>query len=166
MQQFRLVTWVCAGFALLTAGAAAGAVPSSPGARAASSPIAANAGPHRGPAGPLLADGQRAGDLWVWLSSSPAQPVEGNAQLDVFVTNRVGEPISGLQITFDADMTNMNHGLYLVATEPAEAGHYVGNMHFSMPGPWRVIAIIECPGRQTVRLPFEFRVESNQETGS
>ena len=58
-------------------------------------------------------------------------------------------------------MTNMSHGLYLVATEPAGIGHYAGDVHFSMPGPWRVITIIERPGLQTVRLRFEFRVNSN-----
>ncbi len=113
------------------------------------------------PACPPLSAGQQSGDLLVWLSSTPAQPVAGDAQLDTFVTDRAGEPISGLQITYHADMTNMSHGLYLVATEPAGIGHYAGDVHFSMPGPWRVITIIERPGLQTVRLRFEFRVNSN-----
>jgi len=29
-----------------------------------------------------------------------------------------------------------------------------------MPGPWRVIAVIERPSRETVKLRFEFKVNA------
>lgn len=164
MKRFRLASSVGAAVALsvlLTACSAAGAVPSGASALSPSSPITASAPAQAASAGPLLAAGQQAGDLLVWLSSTPAQPVAGDAQLDAFVTDRAGEPISGLKVTYDADMTNMSHGPYLVATEPAGNGHYAGDVHFSMPGPWRVNTIIERPGLPTVRLRFEFRVNSN-----
>jgi hypothetical protein len=120
-----------------------------------STPITAGA-----PAGPLLADGRQCGDMLVWLSSTPAQPVTGNAQLDTFLTDRAGKPLSGAQVTYDIDMTNMSHGTYLVSAEPAAAGHYSGRVHFSMAGPWRVIATIVRPGEPDVRLRFEFRVKA------
>ena len=124
-----------------------------------SSPITASAPAQAAPAGPLSAAGQQSGDLLVWLSSTPAQPVAGDAQLDTFITDRRRGADQWPKVTYDADMTNMSHGPYLVATEPAGSGHYAGDVHFSMPGPWRVITIIERPGLQTVRLRFEFRVK-------
>ena len=99
MKRFRLASSVCVALALLTACSASGSVPSGASALSPSSPIAADAGSQTAPAGPLLAAGQQSGDLLVWLSSTPAQPVAGDAELDAFVTNRAGEPISGLQVT-------------------------------------------------------------------
>ncbi len=160
MKRLRLATSLCVAVALLTACSAAGSVPSTSKALSPSTPITTGTQVPSAPAGPLLADGQRSGDLLAWLSSTPAQPVEGKAQLDTYLTDSTGKPLGDLLVTYDTDMTNMSHGLYLVPAEPAGDGHYVGRVHFSMPGPWRVITIVERPGLQTVRLRFEFRVKS------
>ncbi len=160
MKLLRSATSLCVTLVLLTACNATGSVPSGSKALSAAIPIAAGTQVPAAPAGPLLADGQRAGDLLAWLSSTPAEPVAGNAQLDAYLTDSTGKPLSDLRVTYDTDMTNMSHGLYLVPAEPAGDGHYVGRVHFSMPGPWRVITIVERPGLQTVRLRFEFRVKS------
>ena len=146
--------------ALLTACSAAGSVPSGSRALSPSTPIPAGSEAPAAPAGPPLAEGQQSGDLLVWLYSAPAQPVAGTAQLYTILTDRAGKPLNDLQVTYDTDMTNMSHGLYLMPAEPAGDGHYVGSVHFSMPGPWRVITIVERPGQETVRLRFEFRVKS------
>ncbi len=147
--------------AILVLSAACGASESDPsGSKALSpaSPIAADISLPAAPAGSLLAAGQQTGDVLVWLSSTPAQPVVGNAQLDTTLLNRDGQPLSDAKVTYDTDMTNMSHGLYQVSAKPSGAGHYVGQVHFSMAGPWRVITIIERPGQPVVRLRFEFRV--------
>jgi hypothetical protein len=109
------------------------------------------------PPGPLLGS-QRHGELVVWLSSTPAQPLEGSAEIDAYLAETGGGCITDARVTFDTDMTNMSHGLYLVAAEPVGNGHYVGRVHFSMPGPWRIITIVERPGQERARLRFEFRV--------
>jgi hypothetical protein len=108
-------------------------------------------------AGPTL-DSQRSDDLVAWLSSRPAQPLRGAAEMDAYLLGAEGQPVTDAKVTFDTDMTNMSHGPYLVTAEPAGDGHYVGQVHFSMPGPWRVIAIVERPGRETAKLRFEFTV--------
>jgi len=110
------------------------------------------------PAGPTLGS-QRGGDVVGWLSSEPVQPVRGAADLDAYLLGADGKPITDAAVTFDIDMTNMSHGAYLVTAAPAGEGHYTGNVHFSMPGPWRVIAIVERPGAETARLRFEFTVK-------
>lgn len=112
------------------------------------------------PAGPTLGR-QAQGDVVGWLSSKPAQPVRGTADLDAYLVGADGQPITDATVTFDIDMTNMSHGAYLVTAQPAAEGHYTGNVHFSMPGPWRVIAIVERPGAETVNLRFEFAVNRN-----
>ena len=109
------------------------------------------------PPGPSLAT-QRQGDIFAWLISNPEQPGRGTAELDAYLVGTDGQPITDAKVTFDTDMTNMSHGLYLVEAQPAGGGHYAGSVHFSMPGPWRVIAIVERPGRDTAKLRFEFRV--------
>ena len=112
-----------------------------------------------GPAGPTLG-GQRADDLLVWLASRPDVPQKGDAKIDAFLVGLDGHPIDNASVVFDTDMTNMSHGKYLVATEPVGNGHYAGQVHFLMPGPWRIIAIIERPGSETVNLRFEFDVSA------
>jgi hypothetical protein len=112
------------------------------------------------PSGPLLAEGQRSGELMVWLASSPNPPAEGDIQLETFVTDREGAPVADASVSYDIDMTNMSHGLYVVDAAALGEGHYDGRVHLLMPGPWRVIVTIENPGNEAVRLRFEFRVEN------
>ncbi len=109
------------------------------------------------PAGPTLGS-QRSGDLQAWLSSDPVQPKRGEAQMDAFLLGAGGQPVTDAKVTFDIDMTNMSHGLNQVVAEPAGDGHYRGQVHFAMPGPWRVIAIVERPGQETAKMRFEFTV--------
>ncbi len=111
------------------------------------------------PAGPTLGS-QRADDMLVWLSSQPARPVRGTAKLDAYLMGNDGQPITDATVTFDTDMRNMSHGPNLVTATPADEGHYEGAVHFLMPGPWRVIVIVERPGHATASLRFEFTVNS------
>ena len=110
-----------------------------------------------GPAGPTLG-GQRAGDVLAWLASTPAQPARGDAGIDAYLVHLDGQPIDDATVTFDTDMTNMSHGQYLVSASPAGNGHYSGQVHFLMSGPWRVILVVRRPGQAELRLRFEFTV--------
>ena len=109
------------------------------------------------PEGPTLADVQSDG-IHGWLSSTPTEPTRGDAAIDAYLVADDGQPIEDATVTFDIDMTNMSHGQYLAPAEPAGAGHYVGSVHFSMPGPWRIIATVERPDHEPVQLRFEFQV--------
>lgn len=112
------------------------------------------------PAGPTLGS-LRSGELQAWLSSDPAQPRPGEAEMDAYLLGPEGQPVTDAKVTFDIDMTNMSHGLNQVVAEPAGDGHYFGQVHFGMPGPWRVIAIVERPGQETAKMRFEFMVNRN-----
>lgn len=109
------------------------------------------------PAGPTLADQQSDG-LHGWLTSTPAEPTKGDATVDVYLVTDDGQSVEGATVTFDIDMTNMSHGQNLVEAEEMGGGHYAGSVHFSMPGPWRIIAKIERPGQDVVTLRFDFMV--------
>jgi len=157
--RFAIVVTAVATWGLVAACAGAGPRPAEPPARPAPALTLDASQAALAPPGPSLG-GQRSGGLLVWLSSQPGQPVQGTAEMDAYLADLTGQAVTDAQVTFDTDMTNMSHGLYLVTAQPAGSGHYVGRMHFSMPGPWRVIAIIERPGEEVVRLRFEFAVNA------
>ena len=113
-----------------------------------------------GPVGPTLG-GQRVGDVLGWLASTPEQPQQGNVRIDTYLVQLDGRPIVDARVTLDTDMTNMSHGKYLVAADPTGNGHYVGQVHFLMPGPWRVITVVERLGQAPLRLRFEFNVTAD-----
>ena len=123
-----------------------------------STPVAA--GEAGAPAEPLLAPGQQSGDLRAWLLSAPPQPGAGNAQVEMVLSGGDGRPVEGATVTYDTDMTNMSHGLYVVQAAPTAPGRYGARVHFSMPGPWRIITSVERPGQPPVRLRFEFTVQN------
>ncbi len=160
MKGIRQILAFIATIALLAACSATGRAASSAGGLSPSSPVAADTSPPGAPAGPTLAPGQQTGDLLVWLSSTPAQPPIGAAQIKATLLTRDGKPVSDAKVTYDIDMTNMSHGLYQVQAQGAAPGHYAGQVHFLMGGPWRIITIIERPGQPPVRLRFEFRGKS------
>lgn len=93
------------------------------------------------------------------LSCASGQPATGVAAIDAYLVDVDGQPIEDATVTFDIDMTNMSHGQTLVTTTAAGDGHYTGDVHFSMAGPWRIVALVERPGQAPVPLRFDFRVQ-------
>ncbi len=110
------------------------------------------------PAGAILAREQTT-DLQAWLSCDPAQPVRGAAEMDAYLLGPDGQPVTDAKVTFDIDMTNMSHGVNRVDAAAQRDGHYVGQVHFPMSGPWRLIAIVERPGREPEHVRFDFKVD-------
>lgn len=108
--------------------------------------------------GTALGDGLRAGDYAVWLTSADA-PKRGTAQLDAVVLDKDNRPVTDATVSFDIDMTNMSHGKNVIKTTAAGDGHYAGEVHFMMGGPWRVIVIIERGGQAPVNARFNFNVK-------
>jgi len=101
--------------------------------------------------------GKPSGDLLVWIFSDRNPPVRGDNTFEVFVTNANGQPITDATISFDINMTNMNHGKNVVTASSSGNGYYSGKVHFLMAGPWRVIVDIEHAG-QTDAVRFDFMV--------
>jgi hypothetical protein len=102
--------------------------------------------------------GKPSGDLLVWIFSNPTPPTRGANTFEAFVTDANGQPITDATVTFDINMTNMNHGKNVVTASALGEGHYSGQVHFLMPGPWRVIVGIERAG-QINPVRFDFMVQ-------
>ena len=101
--------------------------------------------------------GKQSEDLSVWIFSNHNPPIRGGNTLEVLVADTAGQPISDAKVSFDINMTNMNHGKNVVTASSLGNGHYSGEVFFLMPGPWRVIVGIERPG-QTNTVRFDFMV--------
>ncbi len=133
-------------------------VPISESSEMAAAPPPMPAHTELAPDGPTLADVQNGG-LHGWLASTPEQPARGDATIDLYLVADDGQPVEDAAVTFDIDMTNMSHGKYLAASTATGGGHYAGDVHFSMGGPWRLIAIVDRPDQEPVELRFEFNVD-------
>ncbi len=101
--------------------------------------------------------GKPSGDLLVWIFSNHTPPVRGVNTFEALVTDSQGQPISDATVSFDIDMTNMSHGKNVMAASSLGNGHYDANVHFLMPGPWRVIVGVRRAG-QTSTVRFDFMV--------
>jgi hypothetical protein len=101
--------------------------------------------------------GKTSGNLLVWIFSDPNPPIRGDNTFEAFVADANGQPMTDAAISFDINMTNMNHGKNVVAASSLGNGRYRGVVHFLMPGPWRVIVGIERGG-QTNAVRFDFMV--------
>ena len=101
--------------------------------------------------------GKQSDNLLVWIFSDHNPAIRGGNTIEVLVADTNGQPISDAKVSFDLNMTNMNHGKNVVAASSLGEGRYSGEVYFLMPGPWRVIVGIERPG-QTNTVRFEIMV--------
>jgi hypothetical protein len=133
-----------------TAAPAPAAAPTAPGQVHVAPPTAS--------AVPALGS-QQGNDLVIVLTGNPASPIRGRNVLDALITDAAGRPVTDAQVSFDLDMTTMSHGLNIVPAQPTGNGHYAGQVSFMMPGPWRVIAVIERPDKPVERIRFDLNVK-------
>ena len=124
---------------------------------APTAPGQAHVAPATATAGPALGS-QQVNDLRVVLTSRPASPIRGRNMLDVLIADAGSRPVTDAQVSFDMDMTTMSHGINIVPAQSSGDGHYTGRVFFMMPGPWRVITVIERPGKPADRVRFNFNV--------
>jgi hypothetical protein len=69
---------------------------------------------------------------------SPNPPKVGANSLDLLITDAKGAPATGLRLTADVFMTNMNMGTTHPVAKEAGKGHYKLVANFLMEGPWRI----------------------------
>jgi hypothetical protein len=106
----------------------------------------------------LLGEGRSASYV-VRLSSEPVAPVRGKDILRALVTDGTGSTVADAQLSFDLDMIRMSHGKNVVDAVSQGKGLYAGEVHFLMPGLWRVIVRVARPGHDPESLRFEFNVK-------
>jgi hypothetical protein len=70
---------------------------------------------------------------------TPAPPVSGTATtLTLTLTGPTGRPLSGVKVTAEVNMTDMDMGTTSPAFKSLGKGHYAAMVNFSMSGPWAV----------------------------
>lgn len=106
---------------------------------------------------PLGQSGLKVGDYTVWLASTAA-PQRGDVALDAVVLGKDNQPVADATVSFDINMTNMNHGKNVSPASNAGNGHYTGSVFFMMPGPWRVIVRVNQAGSEVASPQFNFNV--------
>ncbi len=114
----------------------------------------------QGVAADLLAEGSSASYL-IKLSGDPSQPTWGGKNvMRALVTKLTGEKVEDALVSFDLDMIRMSHGKNVVEAAYQGKGLYSGQVHFAMPGVWRVIIRVVRPGQEaeTVRLEFSVKL--------
>lgn len=77
-------------------------------------------------------------------SITPKAPASGENRLEVVFTE-AGKPVTGLNLTSNVGMTNMDMGTAHPAVKEISAGHYVIRPMLLMSGPWRVTLISADP---------------------
>jgi hypothetical protein len=98
---------------------------------------------------------KQSGNLSVQVFSSPNPPIRGTNTFEALITDSRGQPITDATVSFDINMTNMNHGKNVVTAPALGEGRYRGNVSFMMPGPWRVIVGVARAGKtDTVQIDF------------
>ncbi len=107
----------------------------------------------------VLSGSKQAADLTIALFSATNPPVRGANVLEAVITDGQGQPVTDAQVAFDLDMTNMSHGKNIIVAAPQGNGRYAGQVFFMMPGPWRVIALVQRPGQPATQTRFDFQVK-------
>ncbi len=106
---------------------------------------------------PLGKNGLKVGDYTVWLASAD-RPRPGSVTLDALVLGKDDQPVTDATVSFDINMTNMNHGKNVGKATNAGDGHYTGPVDFTMAGPWRVIVLVNQAGHQVASVQFDLDV--------
>jgi hypothetical protein len=97
--------------------------------------------------------------ITVSLSSTPYPPTMGLGTLEAKVSDAAGRAVTDAQVSFDLNMTNMNMGRSVVDAVSQGKGLYIGQVRYSMPGPWRVIVRIARPGQEPQEQRYDFAVK-------
>lgn len=77
--------------------------------------------------------------------SDPSQPIIGDNQVEVALTDSEGRPLAGVKVMIDLRMPDMTHRFGGEAQELREAV-YGGTLPFFMEGEWLVKFRVEDPG--------------------
>jgi hypothetical protein len=98
------------------------------------------------------------GGLDFALSLNPDPPRPGPSTLILQVQTAQGLPISGAQVRWAVDMTNMNMGPQGGQMTDLGAGKYQTRAQFSMGGPWRITVTVSQAGQAVGTGTFDLQI--------
>ncbi len=77
---------------------------------------------------------------------TPYPPAQFSADLDLYLTDANGQPVTDAVVNLEYDMLYMSHGQSRATTRNQKDGHYLSALNYEMFGPWALDAKIELPG--------------------
>lgn len=88
------------------------------------------------------------------------EAVTGPNHLQLAIVDAAGLTPRDLTVTVDLDMTTMCMSDDILTATPAGDGQFVLAYDFTMPGPWKLIALIDRPGQERATAEFQFDVSA------
>lgn len=98
------------------------------------------------------------GSLQLSVSVSPDPPQPGPSDLTLQVKDPQGQPVTGAQVRWSIDMTNMRMGPQNGQMTDAGSGRYQAKASFSMAGPWRINVEVSKDGQVTSTAYFDLQI--------
>lgn len=97
------------------------------------------------------------GDLQMTLTVSPFPPTSFDVNVDMYLTDGSGSPVTNAEINVVWDMIVMWHGPFETGFVNQQNGHYTGSFDMFMFGPWEFVTNVSVPG-QTQLEPTTFSI--------
>lgn len=94
-------------------------------------------------------------DIKVQYELAPQPPRVGSDIINLKLTNKNGEPISGARIELEGNMTHAGMSPVMSEAHEVEAGKYRGTLELSMAGDWIVLVNISLPDGQKLQRRLE-----------
>lgn len=96
-------------------------------------------------------------NLEMTLTVSPYPPTSFDVNVDLYLTDGSGSPVTNAKINVVWDMIVMWHGPFETGFVNQQDGHYTGSFDMFMFGPWEFVTNISVPG-QTQLDPTTFSI--------
>jgi hypothetical protein len=100
----------------------------------------------RAPLG-LIPSTAATGTVQLTLGVTPDPPHSGPTTLTIHAQDATGQPVSGVQVQWSMDMTNMSMGRQTGQMTDLGGGNYQAQANFEMWGPWRLNVAVTQAGQ-------------------
>lgn len=86
---------------------------------------------------------------------TPSPPRAGAATIDLELTDRNGQPVSGARVELEGNMSHAGMSPVSATAKEIEAGKYRGTLELTMAGDWIVLVNVTLADGQQVQHQFE-----------
>ena len=98
-------------------------------------------------------------DISLQYQLAPQPPRIGAATLDLKLTDKNGQSVSGARVELEVNMSHPGMSPAFVQTSEIEPGKYRGTLQFSMAGDWIVLVHITLANGQRLERKIEINVK-------
>jgi hypothetical protein len=88
---------------------------------------------------------------------SPEPPTVGPATITVKLADAAAKPVSGAQVTLEAEMSHAGMAPVFQKALETGPGQYQAHLTFAMAGDWVILLHVQLPGGKTLERQFNVR---------